>query len=97
MSSGFSLLDRRIGHNIRENRLRRGLTQATLGAVIGVSTQQVQKYEKGTNRISANHLYALALALRVPIQRMFQPSIQTDESVPAMLRWLKHRRVLRLS
>jgi transcriptional regulator with XRE-family HTH domain len=59
--------DPRIGMRIRTLRLERGLSQAELGELLGVSFQQVQKYEKGVNRVSAGRLHRVAEALRVPV------------------------------
>lgn len=49
----------------------RGLSQVTLGDAIGISFQQVQKYERGSNRVSASKLAEAALYLGVPIQYFF--------------------------
>ena len=59
--------DPRIGLRIRTLRLERGLSQAELGELLGVSFQQVQKYEKGVNRVSAGRLHRVAEALQVPV------------------------------
>ena len=58
-------LDREIGARLRHIRNVRGLTQEDLGKVVGVSFQQIQKYERGTNRISSSTLVLLARALDV--------------------------------
>lgn len=55
--------DRRIGRVIRERRIAAGITQQELAASIGVTFQQLQKYEKAANRISASKLDAIASAL----------------------------------
>lgn len=52
-----------IGSNIRRRRLAAGISQEQLSKVVGVSFQQLQKYEKGINRISAVALYQIAMAL----------------------------------
>ncbi|MFL9827723.1 helix-turn-helix domain-containing protein [Rhodoplanes sp. SY1] len=65
-------LDLLIGRNIRFYRLRRGLSQSALARAIGVTYQQVQKYERGLNRISAAQLYRAATALGVPIPILFE-------------------------
>ena len=59
--------DPRIGMRIRTLRLERGLSQAELGEVLGISFQQIQKYEKGVNRVSAGRLHRVAEALQVPV------------------------------
>jgi transcriptional regulator with XRE-family HTH domain len=60
-----------VGRNVRERRVAAGLSQEDLGAALGVSFQQIQKYEKGTNRISASRLVAIASVMRVPIATLF--------------------------
>lgn len=59
--------DVEIGRKIRSLRLQRGLSQSGLGDGIGLTFQQVQKYEKGTNRVSAGRLQRIANLLQVPI------------------------------
>lgn len=58
-------LDREIGARLRHVRKVRGHSQTDLGVAIGVSFQQIQKYERGTNRISTSALILLARALDV--------------------------------
>ena len=58
-------IDLEVGQRVRELRERRGLSQTTLGAAVGISFQQIQKYERGVNRISASSLFAIAKALDV--------------------------------
>lgn len=60
-----------IGANVRALRQRRGLTQEKLAAALGITFQQVQKYEKGTNRVSGSKLVAMANALAVPLEALF--------------------------
>ena len=59
--------DMEIGRKIRALRLERGLSQSGLAEGIGLTFQQVQKYEKGTNRVSAGRLQRIAELLHVPI------------------------------
>lgn len=56
------LLDIIVGQNIRRLRIEAGMSQSTLGAYIGVTYQQVQKYEDGTDRIAASRLWKCAEA-----------------------------------
>ena len=63
--------DAEIGKRVRTLRLQRGLSQSELGALISVTFQQVQKYEKGTNRISAGRLQRIAEVLSVPVSFFF--------------------------
>ena len=65
-------IDRHVGARIRLRRTLRGLSQSALGERIGgISFQQVQKYEKGTNRLSASRLWLAADVLDVPISFFF--------------------------
>jgi len=59
--------DVEIGRKIRALRLERGLSQSNLGEGIGLTFQQVQKYEKGTNRVSAGRLQRIADMLNIPV------------------------------
>lgn len=60
-----------VGANVRRLRKTRGLSQEALADRIGLTFQQVQKYEKGTNRISASKLFDIAAALRCVIDDLF--------------------------
>ncbi len=60
-------IDRLVGQRLRWRRRELRLTQEKLGALLNLTFQQVQKYEKGVNRISAGRLYEVAAALGVPI------------------------------
>jgi transcriptional regulator with XRE-family HTH domain len=64
-------IDRLVGRNIRVRRLASGLTQQELGAKLGVTFQQVQKYEKGINRIGSGRLYEVAEIFGVPVKSFF--------------------------
>ena len=63
--------DALVGHNVRICRLQKKLTQGELGRRIGVSFQQVQKYENGANRIGAGRLTQIAGVLGVPLSALF--------------------------
>lgn len=60
-----------VGRRIREARVAKGMSQTDLGDQLGVSFQQVQKYEKGTNRIGASRLLQTAKALNVTVDYFF--------------------------
>jgi transcriptional regulator with XRE-family HTH domain len=64
-------IDRYVGSRVRERRLLLGMSQQALAAKLGVTFQQLQKNERGTNRIAASRLVDLSNALRVPIQAFF--------------------------
>jgi transcriptional regulator with XRE-family HTH domain len=57
-------IDKQVGLNIRVHRLAKDMTQEDLGEKIGVTFQQVQKYEKGTNRVGSGRLYQIAEILK---------------------------------
>lgn len=73
-------VDKNVGNLVRMRRLLLDLTQAELAKAIGVSFQQVQKYEKGTNRISASRLQQIADLLRVPPQFFFERLGDNEEA-----------------
>src|SRR5947209_16177532 len=60
-----------IGQKLRALRLDRGLSQGDLASEIGVTFQQLQKYEKGANRVSAGRLMRIAAALHVPVTAFY--------------------------
>ena len=64
-------VDAHVGRAVRSWRKLRGMNQQGLAARIGVTFQQVQKYERGANRISASSLHAIAAALEVPVGALF--------------------------
>ena len=64
-------IDRHVASRLRLRRLEVGLSQTALADALGVTFQQLQKYEGATNRISAGALYQLALTLDVPVQYFF--------------------------
>jgi DNA-binding XRE family transcriptional regulator len=59
-------VDKHVGERVRLRRIMLKMSQIELGAKIGVTFQQLQKYEKGTNRIGASRLYQLSQALDAP-------------------------------
>jgi transcriptional regulator with XRE-family HTH domain len=64
--------DTDIANRVRALRLQRSLSQTELGKALGVTFQQVQKYERGTNRISAGRLYRIAEVLDVPVAFFYE-------------------------
>lgn len=65
-------IDIAIGSRLRLRRLAMGFSQETLARALGITFQQIQKYERGTNRIFASRLFHLARVLRVPVAYFFQ-------------------------
>lgn len=64
-------VDRHVGQQLRILRVHSNLSQTELGHEVGLSYQQVQKYESGKNRISASMLYVIASRLNVPVSRFY--------------------------
>src|SRR5580765_340562 len=71
MKKGPNETDVLVGTRVRIRRVELGLSQTELANALGVTFQQVQKYEKGTNRIGASRLHAMAGVLRVPVSYFF--------------------------
>jgi transcriptional regulator with XRE-family HTH domain len=66
-----NLIDRHVGSRVRMRRLMLGLSQTALAQALGITFQQVQKYEKGTNRISASRLQQISNFLQAPVPFFF--------------------------
>lgn len=72
-----------VGKKIRSIRGTLGITQEDLGRELGVAPQQIQKYEKGENRLSAGKLFLLSQLVDVPVHYFFpQDSNQKQETIP---------------
>jgi transcriptional regulator with XRE-family HTH domain len=74
--------NKRMGQLIKEARKSRGMTQMALSEVIGVSYQQVQKYEKGSDNISVERLKQIAKAVNAPIALFFPAAAETIAEAP---------------
>jgi transcriptional regulator with XRE-family HTH domain len=91
-------VDRHVGERIRERRRELGLSQEQLARAVAVSVQQLQKYERATNRVSASKLFEIAQVLRVAPSRFFDgahdvappPRIRPYEGPERTLRALPH-------
>jgi transcriptional regulator with XRE-family HTH domain len=70
------LVDKHVGSRVRMRRLMLTMSQKQLGGELGITFQQVQKYEKGTNRISASRLQAMSYILQVPVSFFFEGAPQ---------------------
>jgi transcriptional regulator with XRE-family HTH domain len=70
-----SLIDQDVGARIRFQRMSLGMSQEKLADVLGITFQQVQKYEKGKNRIGAGRLLEISRALTVPITFFYEDSL----------------------
>lgn len=94
--------DAEIGRRVRTLRLQRGLSQTELGNLISVTFQQVQKYEKGTNRISAGRLQRIAEVLTVPVSFFFagaedKPKANSAPTIDVEFSFLQTEGALRLA
>lgn len=76
-------IDAHVGHRVRLRRMLIGMSQERLGDLLGLTFQQVQKYEKGVNRIGAGRLYDVAGILGVPIS-FFYENIEEGKSQGAI-------------
>ncbi len=74
-------IDRLVGRQLRKRRLELGLSQQRLADAIGVTFQQIQKYEHGSNRVVASRLYDLAKVLHVSVEYFFAEAEQ-DRPLP---------------
>jgi transcriptional regulator with XRE-family HTH domain len=93
--------DTEIGKRIRALRLERGLSQTELGSLLGITFQQIQKYEKGANRVAAGRLERIAEALDVPITFFYsgsdnKKSRADEDSVDVGLSFLETSGAVRL-
>src|SRR5882757_8840256 len=82
-------IDIQVGNRVRIRRMLIGMSQEKLGDMLGLTFQQVQKYEKGVNRIGAGRLYEIARILGVPVDFFYEGAAQTgglaeSESAPVM-------------
>lgn len=74
------LIDHHVGKRLKTRRVLLGLSQQDLGDAVNVSVQQIQKYEKATNRISSSKLYTLSQLLQVPISYFFDNIANADSN-----------------
>jgi transcriptional regulator with XRE-family HTH domain len=72
MEDGPDPIDRHVGTRIRGRRVGLRISQTKLGQAIGVTFQQIQKYESGTNRVGASNLFKIAQALGVEVSFFFE-------------------------
>lgn len=67
-----NLVDAHVGHRVRLRRMLLSMSQERLGELLGLTFQQVQKYEKGVNRVGAGRLFEIAGILSVPISYFYE-------------------------
>ena len=72
-------VDRHVGSRVRMQRLLSGMSQEKLGEACGITFQQIQKYEKGMNRMGASRLHQIARILQVPVEFFYEGSPSGSE------------------
>jgi transcriptional regulator with XRE-family HTH domain len=72
MAKAPNITDQHVGARVRMRRLQLGMSQTALGDALKLTFQQVQKYEKGANRIGASRLQQIANTLQVPVSDFFE-------------------------
>src|SRR4051812_11523908 len=95
-------IDIQVGNRVRIRRMLIGMSQEKLGDMLGLTFQQVQKYEKGVNRIGAGRLYEVARILNVPIDFFYEgvgdaPGLSDSEVAPPVLEFVSSGEGLQLS
>jgi transcriptional regulator with XRE-family HTH domain len=99
-------IDVQVGNRVRIRRMLIGMSQERLGDMLGLTFQQVQKYEKGVNRIGAGRLFEVARILNVPVDFFYegvaaqltgQPGVNEPESAPPVMEFVSSGEGLQLS
>jgi transcriptional regulator with XRE-family HTH domain len=65
-------VDKYVGSRVRMRRIMLGMSQEKLGDALGLTFQQIQKYEKGTNRVGASRIQQIAEVLQIPVSFLFE-------------------------
>lgn len=86
-------IDRHVGNRVRARRIVLGMSQSELADVVGVSFQQIQKYERGDNRISPSKLWRFGRHMGVPVEWFFM-DMPLERGEPAMSDGLPEDRAL---
>jgi transcriptional regulator with XRE-family HTH domain len=74
-----NFIDKHVGSRVRMRRKMLAMSQGKLGAALGLTFQQVQKYENGTNRMGASRLQQMSDILQVPIEFFFEGALNASE------------------
>ncbi|WP_198398726.1 helix-turn-helix domain-containing protein [Brevundimonas diminuta] len=82
--AGPDAVDIHVGQRLKQERVAQGMTQSQLGGALGVTFQQIQTYERGTNRVSASMLVRAARCLNVPVGVLFPPDDPWKETAGLM-------------
>src|SRR5437762_9190799 len=89
--------DQELGRRIRAHRLRLGYSQEKLGAMLGLTFQQVQKYEKGTNRVSSGRLIEIAKLLDVhPMDLLTEERYSGNGASTSPFEFIQNARALKI-
>ena len=93
-------IDIQVGNRVRIRRMLIGMSQERLGDLLGLTFQQVQKYEKGVNRIGAGRLYEVSRILNVPVDFFYEgvaSSGPEGESAPPVIEFVSSGEGLQLA
>jgi transcriptional regulator with XRE-family HTH domain len=86
MTKRIEPIDMRVGQRVRAYRLSRGMTQMALGERVGVTFQQIQKYERGINRMGSSRLKKVATILGISVAALFgEDQNHSDETIDGLL------------
>lgn len=91
--------DLQVGESIRAHRLIAGMSQSNLASRLGVSFQQIQKYEKGVNRVGAGRLPQIAKIFQIPVGALFDTHADTsagERTTTAPVKLIHDRNTLKL-
>jgi transcriptional regulator with XRE-family HTH domain len=77
-------VDKHVGSRVRMRRLMVGMSQERLGEALGLTFQQIQKYEKGTNRIGASRIQQISEILQIPVSFLFEGAPGSAASVEGL-------------
>src|SRR3954470_22363283 len=96
-------IDIQVGNRVRIRRMLIGMSQERLGDLLGLTFQQVQKYEKGVNRIGAGRLFEVSRILNVPVDFFYEgvaaqiPGMSEPEGAPPVMEFVSSGEGLQLS
>lgn len=99
-------IDAQVGNRVRLRRMLVGMSQEKLGEMLGLTFQQVQKYEKGVNRIGAGRLYRVAQILGVSVSYFYEdvveqspmtPPVANDRATPSAVEFLSSNEGMQLT
>jgi transcriptional regulator with XRE-family HTH domain len=96
-------IDIQVGNRVRIRRMLIGMSQERLGDLLGLTFQQVQKYEKGVNRIGAGRLFEVSRILNVPVDFFYegvsvaQPGMDDPQAAPPVMEFVSSGEGLQLS